>query len=671
MKISKFKLLLAGIFSVSSVGIPFSSFAASNKYEASVYVTNISGAEEAAAVLHQNSGASLEDDSESEYNPENTVIVDIDTNLSCSYNAESIYYYNDGGYYILKYSDPSSAKDAAEQLKSDYAGKTIFQDRSVSLAELTNNSDDTSDSDSSENTLPYGAELLGLDKLKAESWSGSVTAAVIDSGINKEHTWFKDRLDTENSVNLAIDYENNRSAYDDLGGHGTHVSGIITSSTPEQVKVMAVRVFDVTGTSTLTTITLGIDYAAEHGADIINMSLGQEYVSIEEAAFMNEAFKRAVNSGCSIFAASGNEYRDTSKSFPASSAWTIAVGSIEPSGNSYIRSDFSNNGPLLDFSAPGRDITSAWIDGSDAMMAASGTSMATPFLAAEAAYIKLMHPEYTQVDVYASLQDYAVDLGEPGKDNEFGCGYVDLSDYISRESDTSIRKSQSIYTDAVINTDMNHAGEILPLTAHIGRGDGVLSFISSDTSVAEIKDNGIKINNAGNCEITAIASATDKYLETSKRIQLVVSRGVQEIQLDKTDYTQDISDGAFKLNAKLAVGDGEITFKCNKKDVVTVSPDGTVIPKSVGSAEVYAVASSTDNFLSQISEPIHINITSSAVIGDVNDDGIVQEKDVILLARYVALWDNISINQKNADINGDGKINEADVLLLARKVASN
>ena len=52
MKISKFKLLLAGIFSVSSVGIPFSSFAASNKYEASVYVTNISGAEEAAAVLH-------------------------------------------------------------------------------------------------------------------------------------------------------------------------------------------------------------------------------------------------------------------------------------------------------------------------------------------------------------------------------------------------------------------------------------------------------------------------------------------------------------------------------------------------------------------------------------------------------------------------------------------
>ena len=158
------------------------------------------------------------------------------------------------------------------------------------------------------------------------------------------------------------------------------------------------------------------------------MSLGFEIMSgfeNDQITQMDEAFARAFKANTTVCAASGNEYTDTSKSYPASSPWTIAVGSFEPDAKgNLIRSDFANNGELLDFVAPGRNIYSAWINGEESTNTISGTSMATPHMAAAAAYVKMKHPDYSQRDVYAAFKDNAVDLGEPGKDTEFGYGYV-------------------------------------------------------------------------------------------------------------------------------------------------------------------------------------------------------------------------------------------------------
>lgn len=68
------------------------------------------------------------------------------------------------------------------------------------------------------------------------------------------------------------------------------------------------------------------------------------------------------------------------------------------------------------------------------MLTISGTSMATPHLAAAVAYVKMKHPNYDQQDVYATFRDNAIDLGDPGKDTEFGYGYVNLADYVTKES---------------------------------------------------------------------------------------------------------------------------------------------------------------------------------------------------------------------------------------------
>ena len=101
-----------------------------------------------------------------------------------------------------------------------------------------------------------------------------------------------------NSINFAIDSEN-KTAYDDppkaaSGGHGTHVAGIIVKGTPKQVKVMAVRVFDLMGSSSIMTITLGVDYAREKKAPVLNMSLGHASPTQKEKDWMNDSFKKSL-----------------------------------------------------------------------------------------------------------------------------------------------------------------------------------------------------------------------------------------------------------------------------------------------------------------------------------------------------------------------------------------
>lgn len=109
-----------------------------------------------------------------------------------------------------------------------------------------------------------GIHMMGMDTLKeqAKDWQGQVEVAVIDSGIDRDHELFTGRIDTEKSINLSGQEPENQ--YDDTYGHGSHVSGIITQATPDQVKIMTVRVFDDYQMSSLTQITMGIDYAREN-----------------------------------------------------------------------------------------------------------------------------------------------------------------------------------------------------------------------------------------------------------------------------------------------------------------------------------------------------------------------------------------------------------------------
>ncbi len=307
-----------------------------------------------------------------------------------------------------------------------------------------------------------------------------------------------------------------------------------------------------------------------------------------------------------VAAAAGNEYGDVSKSFPASSAWTISVGSLEVQNGKYVRSDFSNSGALLDFAAPGRNIRSAWIGGETETRTASGTSMATPFLAAQAACIKLRHPQYGQADVYTVLQDNSVDVGTSGKDADFGYGYADLSGYGVQETDDF--SHQVIDTTAVLHTSMDHAGESLSLSAHLKRGDGTISFAADTADVVKLIGTTAEIVGVGTCSLTVTASATPSFAETCRTVQIIVDRGTQRIELPQRQIVKPLG-ASFPIKAALSRGDGTLRFQTNDNPVLDITPDGIVTPKTAGKAQIYVTAEATKRYKMQVSDPIEVTIT--------------------------------------------------------------
>lgn len=589
-------------------------------------------------------------------NVERRLIVSTDEVPGDDFGADNAWYYSVRNLLILEYSSRAAADKAEKTLAEKYGSSNVIHDSVVKMEDLETEdvtvSDETSeaaaetqavkDTDTSAETekeqadkaaqdskdqvkaaddeddsddipQPFdGIKMMGFDKLKqqAASWDGEVRVAVIDSGVDEDHPWFTGRLDRKNSVNLAGDGDT--ADFNDLSGHGSHVSGIITQATPSQVQIMAVRVFDRYELTSLLTITLGVDYAAEHGADVMNMSLGHSKPTKKEINMMDVSFAAAMKKGITVCAASGNEFTDVTKSYPASSGWTIAVGSLEPSADSkdgYVRSNFSNNGTMLDFSAPGRNIESAWCDGETAI--ASGTSMATPHFAAAAAMVRLKNPEYNQWDVYADLQDYARDFGETGKDVDFGYGCDDMSGYADGSSIQTDKPHQGLTADADITKTMNDKGRSFSMDAKLTRGDGRLSYSSTDSSVAEISGSNVIVRGTGRCEIVVTASETENYSETQRRIQLKIEKGTQKFVIPQTTYSRYTTDKPFYIRASVeAPADGRVTFTANDNDILTVEESGLVrLTGKTGSAKVFAEASGTGSFQHEISEGITVTVT--------------------------------------------------------------
>lgn len=145
--------------------------------------------------------------------------------------------------------------------------------------------------------------------------------------------------------------------------------------------------------------------------------------------------------------------------------------------------------------------------------------MATPHMAAAAAYVKMKHPDYNQRDVYAAFKDNAVDLGESGKDTEFGYGYVHLEKYNTNEAAESKdgKEYQAISAPAQINKTMNDSGKSFTIDAKITRGNGNLTYETTNEKIATVKDGKVTIVGRGKCNIVIKASETKEYKKQKKK----------------------------------------------------------------------------------------------------------------------------------------------------------
>ncbi len=274
----------------------------------------------------------------------------------------------------------------------------------------------------------------------------TVTVAVLDTGVDIGHPEFEGRMrDGADFVNILSGAEEfigdvigaDHDPADEVG-HGTHVSGIIaarglgmSSGVAPGCTVMPVRVLatmerdgEKLGAGLIENINTGVKYAIDHGAQIINMSLGVRH---EGGGLPHqEVVDYARRKGVLIVAASGNDGTETLY-YPGAFDSVMAVGA---SGEDGRVAGFSTFGPQVKLIAPGEEIVSAKPGGGYA--AASGTSQAAPFVAGAAALLQsLAHRaggRFSARDLTEILISTADRPGPRYRDRRAGFGRLNAAD---------------------------------------------------------------------------------------------------------------------------------------------------------------------------------------------------------------------------------------------------
>ncbi|MHA6483748.1 S8 family peptidase [Paenibacillus sp. strain BS8-2] len=276
------------------------------------------------------------------------------------------------------------------------------------------------------NDTLYSQYQWNLPSIGAEhGWAVSkgdegVIIAVLDTGVQSNHPDLSDKLISGTNI-----IDSSASPNDDVG-HGTHVAGIIGASVNngEGVagvswynKIMPVKVLDSSGAGSTYSVAQGIIWAVDHGAKVINMSLG----NYAQADFLHDAIKYAYERDVVLIAASGNDNTDR-PGYPAAYPEVFAVAATT---NNKEKASFSNYGDYIDVAAPGDSIASTYPGSQYAAL--SGTSMASPHVAALAGLIRSVNPDLTNEEVMEIMRSSAQDLGTDGKDIYFGYGEIDLN----------------------------------------------------------------------------------------------------------------------------------------------------------------------------------------------------------------------------------------------------
>lgn len=386
-----------------------------------------------------------------------------------------------------------------------------------------------------------------MKKIKADrAWNeGTPSAypivAVVDTGVDYNHEDLHDVMWNDENGKHGYDFVNGDDDPMDDRYHGTHVAGTIGASihngkgiagTADRVKIMAVKVLGNQGYGSSEDVGEGIAWAVDHGARVINMSLGGG-----NSAIIRIALQYANAMGVVSIASAGNDDEDARGQSPANLPTVITVSASAPDD---ARAEFSNWGPKIDIAAPGGGTTDDCNRGlcsnilsTEASQSAipqsrkvttrgpgyarlDGTSMAAPHVAGAAAMILSRNNTLTPQQVKNVLTNSADDVSLEGKDYDTGYGRLNVYKAIT-EMNTQTPQNPFVDIQRPLSGRIIRRSVSIWGTITQTQGTPVWSISYSSSREGPWNTNGITLrqNGAGNAngelgtwDISALADGT-------------------------------------------------------------------------------------------------------------------------------------------------------------------
>ncbi len=476
----------------------------------------------------------------------------------------------------------------------------------------------------------YTKELLDDLDVGGKTLEENIVA-VLDTGIDTDHSWFRDRIVSggKNYLNVntntgVITVTNN---VEDDNGHGTHVSGIICDLTPDNVKILPMKVLNEEGKGG----SLGITAAMRQVLNLVksgtkisamNMSLGGKHsVGDDTWDGYNEIVIELKSYNVPTVVAAGNDAVSVVGYSPANISSAITVASVgQASDGSLFRSDFSNYGTYVDIAAPGEAIISAYLKGQ--MAKSSGTSMAAPHVAAAVALL-YSDPDtaYTCAEIETIIKNNAIDLGNTGWDIYYGEGMISL-EYAS---------SMLLSSNVVFSRTNTTCEEPFVLSLSIAEPNAKI-YYTLDGTVPSL-DNGTLYTNSITINTTTIVRAIAFVLDSAGKID----KYSRVVSITYTFGNQDTSD-SYVVNE-----DGVLIDYNGIRQVLSV-------PTTVDGKTVVAIGTGafTDTTVTRVDLPETVTLIQARAFSSCSTINIVEAPGVTTIEEY-AFADCVSFNGLTED----------------------
>ena len=246
--------------------------------------------------------------------------------------------------------------------------------------------------------------------------STGVIIAILDTGVDGTHPELAAKMLPGWNV-----YDNNDNT-SDVYGHGTAVAGAAAAASNNGsgvasvawgCKILPVRISDLNGYATYSTIASGLTYAADHGARVANVSF-----RASDSSTVASAAQYFQSKGGVVAMAAGNESTFVSS---ADNPYLLTVSATDSND---AMASFSNTGNNIDLAAPGVNIYTTTRGGAYGL--ATGTSFSAPIVAGAAALVISANPALSAAQVQDILKQNADDLGAAGWDTSYGSGRLNV-----------------------------------------------------------------------------------------------------------------------------------------------------------------------------------------------------------------------------------------------------